>query len=104
MLWYSLEVPHLGASIEYPQLMFSSRDNKDISIFWMKKARYLLLCMNNHQWLELLMSQINFHGSKVVQAIEVLLYIVCLRKKGSKFICGKYCPDVQYCLYFPGNM
>ena len=28
MLWYSLEVPHQGASNEYPQHMFSSRNKK----------------------------------------------------------------------------
>ena len=46
MLWYSLEVPHQGASNEYPQHMFSSRNKKDISIFQMKKVPYLLLCYN----------------------------------------------------------
>ena len=40
----SLEAPRRGASNEYPQHMFSSRNKKDISIFWMKKAPYLLLC------------------------------------------------------------
>ena len=40
---YSLEAPHWGTSNEYPQLMFSSRNKKDISIFWVKKAPYLLL-------------------------------------------------------------
>ena len=43
MLWYSLEAPHRGASNEYPQHMFSSRNKKDIGIFRMKKAPYLLL-------------------------------------------------------------
>ena len=41
---YSLEAPRRGASNEYPQHMFSSRNKKDISIFPMKKAPYLLLC------------------------------------------------------------
>ena len=44
MLWYSLEAPRRGASNEYPQHMFLLRNKKDISIFWMKKAPYLLLC------------------------------------------------------------
>ena len=44
MLWYSLEAPRRGASNEYPQHMFSLRKKKDISIFRMKKAPYLLLC------------------------------------------------------------
>ena len=43
ILWYSLEVPRRGASNEYPQHMFLSRNKKDISIFRMKKAPYLLL-------------------------------------------------------------
>ena len=43
MLWYSLEAPRQGASIEYPQHMFSWRNKKDISIFRMKKVPYLLL-------------------------------------------------------------
>ena len=41
---YSLEAPHRGASNEYPQHMFLLRNKKDISIFRMKKAPYLLLC------------------------------------------------------------
>ena len=44
MLWYSLEAPRRGASNEYPQQAFSWRNKKDISIFRMKKAPYLLLC------------------------------------------------------------
>ena len=34
------------ASNEYPQRKFLLRNKKDISIFLMKKAPYLLLCMN----------------------------------------------------------
>ena len=30
MLWYSLEVPQQGASNEYPEHMFSSRNKKNI--------------------------------------------------------------------------
>ena len=41
---YSLEAPRRGASNEYPQHMFSLRNTKDIGIFQMKKAPYLLLC------------------------------------------------------------
>ena len=37
MLWYSLEVPHGGASNEYPQHMFSWRNKKNIGIFQVKK-------------------------------------------------------------------
>ena len=40
---YSLEAPRQGASIEYPQHMFSLRNKKDIGIFQTKKAPYLLL-------------------------------------------------------------
>ena len=40
---YSLEAPRRGASNEYPQHMFLSRNKKDISIFQMKKAPCLLL-------------------------------------------------------------
>ena len=43
MLWYSLEAPCKGASNEYPQHMFLLRNKKDISIFRMKIAPYLLL-------------------------------------------------------------
>ena len=42
---YSLEAPQRGASNEYTQHMFSWRIKKDISIFQMKKAPYLLLCI-----------------------------------------------------------
>ena len=45
MLWYSLEAPRQDASNEYPQHMFSWRNKKDISIFWMKKVPYLLMGM-----------------------------------------------------------
>ena len=38
------EAPHRGASNEYPKNMFSWRNKKDINIFLMKKAPYLLLC------------------------------------------------------------
>ena len=49
ILLYSLEVPHRGASNEYPQHMFSLRNKKDISIFRMKNASYLLLCYTQRQ-------------------------------------------------------
>ena len=42
---YSLEVPRRGTSNEYPQHMFSLRNTKDIGIFQMKKAPYLLLSL-----------------------------------------------------------
>ena len=42
---YSLEAPRRGASNEYLQHMFSCRNKKDIRIFRMKKAPYLLLCL-----------------------------------------------------------
>ena len=42
---YSSEAPRWGASNEYPQRMFSWRNKKDISIFRMKNAPYLLLCL-----------------------------------------------------------
>ena len=38
MLWYSLEVPQWGASNEYLQHMFSSRNKKNIDTFWLKKS------------------------------------------------------------------
>ena len=41
---YSLEALRRGASNEYPQHMYSSRNKNVISIFRMKKAPYLLLC------------------------------------------------------------
>ena len=44
---YSLEVPRRGASNEYPQHMFSWRNKKDISIFWMKKKPVLSLAMSD---------------------------------------------------------
>ena len=40
MLWYSLEAPHRGASNEYPQHMFSSRNKKYADTFWLKRATY----------------------------------------------------------------
>ena len=42
---YSLEAPRRGASNEYPQHMILLWNKKDISIFWMKKVPYLLLCI-----------------------------------------------------------
>ena len=38
-----------GASNEYPQHMFLFRNKKDTSIFRMKKAPYLLLCLLKYQ-------------------------------------------------------
>ena len=32
---YSLEVPHIGTSYEYPQCMFSLRNKKHTDTFWM---------------------------------------------------------------------
>ena len=40
--WYSLEAPHWGASNDY-QHMFSWRNKKIITIFWLKKVPYLKL-------------------------------------------------------------
>ena len=37
---YSLEAPHQGASNEYPQHMFLSRNKKTIETFWLKKVPY----------------------------------------------------------------
>ena len=42
---YSLEAPRRGASNEYPQHMFSSRNKKNIDTFWLKKAPYQELCI-----------------------------------------------------------
>ena len=41
---YSLEAPRWDASNEYPQHMFLWRNKKDIGIFRMETAPYLLLC------------------------------------------------------------
>ena len=38
---YSLEAPHCGASNEYPQHIFSWRNKKHISSFWLKKKNAL---------------------------------------------------------------
>ena len=43
MLWDSLDVPWQGVSNEYPQRMFSSRNQQNINIFRLKKAPYLEL-------------------------------------------------------------
>ena len=45
MLWVLIRSASGGASNEYPQHMFSWINKKDISIFRMKKAPYLLLCL-----------------------------------------------------------
>ena len=37
---YSLEAPRWGASNEYPQHIFLSRNKKNIDTFWLKKAPY----------------------------------------------------------------
>ena len=52
MLWVLLEVPHRGASNECTQHMFLSRNKKDIGIFRMKKAPYLLLCSNQQDYIK----------------------------------------------------
>ena len=49
ILWvycgYSLEVPRRGASNEFPQHMFLSRNKKNIDTFWLKKVSYQELCI-----------------------------------------------------------
>ena len=45
MLWVLIRSASARASNEYPQRMFSWRNKKDINIFRMKKAPYLLLCL-----------------------------------------------------------
>ena len=45
MLWYSLEAPRRGASNEYQQRMFLSKNKKNIDTFWLKKASYQELCV-----------------------------------------------------------
>ena len=44
---YSLEAPRRGASNEYPQHTFSSRNKQNISAVWLKKVPYLELCVLN---------------------------------------------------------
>ena len=48
MLWVkyvvSLEVPHRGASNEYPQHMFLKGNDKSVNNVWLKKMPYLELC------------------------------------------------------------
>ena len=39
---YSLEAPHWGAANEYPQHIFSWRNKKHISSFWLKKKMHYL--------------------------------------------------------------
>ena len=64
MLWYSLEAPPRGASNEYPQHMFLLRNKKDISIFRMKKAPYLLLCESSSKQMIHTKHQVQFPGKR----------------------------------------
>ena len=45
MLWYSLEVHHLGTSNEYLQHMFLWRKERNIKTLWKKKVLYLEQCL-----------------------------------------------------------
>ena len=54
---YSLEVPWRGASNEYPQCMFSSRNKKNIDTFWLKKAPYQELCIQSDLVLQCLLTE-----------------------------------------------
>ena len=69
---YSLESHHRGDSNEYmlhtsTELKFR-KDFPNLSLIVSRPG-----AMINPQWLELLISRINFHGPKDVQAIKVLL-------------------------------
>ena len=48
MLWYSLEAPRQGASNEYPQHMFSWRNNKKYQYFLIEKKN-LIKSYDNHE-------------------------------------------------------
>ena len=76
MLWLSLEVPWWGASNEYPQHMFLLRNKKDISIFWMKKAPYLLLC-TPIAWLQHLFFHLNRWIAKISESIDTTFIVFC---------------------------
>ena len=70
MLWYSLEAPQQGASNEYPQHMFSSRNKKNI--MWIPS----LICSYGKEGeenvqtiffsnLQELIFLVNFHSRKI---------------------------------------
>ena len=46
-----LETPHQGTSNEYPQSMFSWRNEKSVNNFGLKKAPYLELCLCSYLYL-----------------------------------------------------
>ena len=76
---YSLESPHRGDSNEYIQIP-SFIEHQQTSLFY-----YHLLpdpgAMINHQWHELSMSRINFHGPKDVRAIEIFTTYTKVEKR-----------------------
>ena len=43
ILRYSLEAPHRGASNEYPQHKFLSRNKTDTDTFWLKLCMYIFM-------------------------------------------------------------
>ena len=69
----------------YPQHMFSWRNKKDISIFSMKKALYLLLCILRHRasnwyWLTvgqglLSLQQVMVEGDLFISSVSSLSFI-----------------------------
>ena len=88
MLWYSLEAPQRGASNEYPQHMFSLRNKKDIDIFQMENAPYLLLCIY---------ALSPYHTSPKKKKLYLLL--MCIKYW---WMSGKQCrpwSDAAFCIY-----
>ena len=87
---YLLEAPRRGTSNEYPQHMFLFRNKKDISIFRMKKAPYLLLCLGSagqvlkscktHKHLQLfILNEILVNGK-----FEIYMYFILFQNYGFK--------------------
>ena len=70
MLWYSLEAPLWGASNEYPQHMFSWRNEKKYKYFWVELFEAIL--SNFFTFID--------HKSRMTQmdSFEFHFYITCL--------------------------
>ena len=66
------------STLKYNHCVENRKDYSKLSLFASWTG-----AMINPQWLELPMSRTNFHGPKDVWAIEVRLYLVCIKRKSA---------------------
>ena len=88
MLWYSLEAPRRGASIEYPQHMFLSRNKKNV--MWIPP----LICSYEYGYFAFSMENLKKKNLIVRYGSQLFLYILCIYSKYSDSLTAYTCPKI----------